>query len=249
MPANNQYFQCLERVFPMIGKNRAKKSNVWIAGMLLAVCCTSFAVEEYGKERYQVILDRSPFGADPLIDSTSIAKPASQSALAKDMRLCMLLEGEDGDVRAGLQTLADKKSFILAIGETAKGVKLLDIDIINSQALLERDGERVLFKLDKGPAVSKALEDQRSRDERRAMFERRFGSGFGGRGRGGSGRGRGPEPQKKDLTPKYRGEELKAHLQDYQMEVIRRGMPPLPIPLSQEMDDQLVSEGVLPPVE
>ena len=31
------------------------------------------------------------------------------------------------------------------------------------------------------------------------------------------------------------------------MEVIRKGMPPLPIPLTKEMDDQLVAEGILPP--
>ncbi len=33
------------------------------------------------------------------------------------------------------------------------------------------------------------------------------------------------------------------------MAVIRSGMAPLPIPLTQEMDDQLVKEGVLPPVK
>jgi len=33
------------------------------------------------------------------------------------------------------------------------------------------------------------------------------------------------------------------------MEVIRSGMPALPIPLTPEMDDQLVSEGILPPGE
>jgi len=45
------------------------------------------------------------------------------------------------------------------------------------------------------------------------------------------------------------GEELEKHLRDYQMDVIRKGLTPLPIPLTQEMDDQLVKEGVLPPVQ
>lgn len=30
---------------------------------------------------------------------------------------------------------------------------------------------------------------------------------------------------------------------------LREGMPPLPVPLTQEMDDQLVKEGILPPKE
>jgi len=37
------------------------------------------------------------------------------------------------------------------------------------------------------------------------------------------------------------------NIQEYQMNTIREGMPPLPIPLSKEMDDQLVKEGILPP--
>ena len=42
--------------------------------------------------------------------------------------------------------------------------------------------------------------------------------------------------------------EVRENLREYQMEVIRSGMPPLPIPLTEEMDAQLVAEGVLPPV-
>ena len=53
-----------------------------------------------------------------------------------------------------------------------------------------------------------------------------------------------PPPQ-----PKYTGEELEKHLKEYQMEVIRQGLPPLPIPLTPDMDDQLVKEGVLPPAQ
>jgi len=42
---------------------------------------------------------------------------------------------------------------------------------------------------------------------------------------------------------------VEAHLQQQQMEAIRKGLPPLPIPLTPEMDAQLVAEGVLPPVD
>ena len=55
------------------------------------------------------------------------------------------------------------------------------------------------------------------------------------------------EPPPPPLQPKYTGEALEKHLKEYQMQVIREGLPPLPIPLTPEMDNQLVSEGVLPP--
>lgn len=41
-------------------------------------------------------------------------------------------------------------------------------------------------------------------------------------------------------------EAVRENLRQYQMEVIRSGMAPLPIPLTPEMDAQLVAEGVLP---
>ena len=47
----------------------------------------------------------------------------------------------------------------------------------------------------------------------------------------------------------YSGEELEKHLQNYQMEVIRQGLPPLPVQLTADRDAQLVSEGFLPPVD
>jgi len=42
-------------------------------------------------------------------------------------------------------------------------------------------------------------------------------------------------------------EETVRKLRDYQMDLIRSGKAPLPIPLTEEMDAQLVKEGVLPP--
>lgn len=41
----------------------------------------------------------------------------------------------------------------------------------------------------------------------------------------------------------------KKRLEQYQMDLIRQGITPLPIPLTKEMDDQLVKEGFLPPTE
>lgn len=51
------------------------------------------------------------------------------------------------------------------------------------------------------------------------------------------------------MPPQQEGELLDKQLQEYQMQLIREGLPPLPIPLTKEMDDQLVSEGILPPLE
>ncbi len=44
-------------------------------------------------------------------------------------------------------------------------------------------------------------------------------------------------------------EQMEQALMEYQMNRIRQGLPPLPVPLTPEMDEQLIREGVLPPVE
>lgn len=223
------------------------------AGVLMvSIAC---AVEPlYSLERYTLILDRSPFGADPLLEGGDAEQQAAAAAAAasKELRLCFLLESENGDIRAGFQNLAarpgDPKSVILMVGESFMGMKLLEINIEEAQATLESRGEPVVFELAKAavPAVAAAPTPQPPK--------RQFGGGF---------RRRTPPPEQKpeqkpapppepQLSPEEqqrRREEIRANLQEYQMEVIRSGMPPLPIPLTQDMDDQLVAEGVLPPVE
>jgi hypothetical protein len=47
--------------------------------------------------------------------------------------------------------------------------------------------------------------------------------------------------------PELTREALEKRLQEHNSELIRKGQPPLPIPLTREMDEQLVREGVLAP--
>jgi len=232
----------------MAGTKQKGIAGVGLAALALAVSGSCFAETEYKAERYSVILDRSPFGADPLLVSAAEEKSAQEAAAAeaaaKELRLCFLLESESGEIRAGFQNKkpapGDPRSVILMVGESYMGMKLLEIDLADSKATLQRDGVPVVFELTK-PIASKAP------PKKKAPPQRKFGGGF-----------RRPPPKKVEKPPepklspeeqRRRREEIRANLQDYQMEVIRSGMPPLPIPLTQEMDDQLVAEGILPPEE
>ncbi len=202
---------------------------------------------QYDAKRYTVIIERSPFGADPLIaaEAAKNAKDAAAAAAAskaaeKELRLCFLLESDSGEVRAGFENktakAGDPKSVMLMVGESFRGMKLLEIDLATSSATLDRSGSRVTFELAKGAAKPAAKVT--------AQPQRRFGGGFR---RPAPQPAKPPEPQ---LTPEEQAikrEEVRENLRQYQMEVIRQGMPPLPIPLTKDMDDQLVAEGILPP--
>ncbi len=244
------YFHYSEKEFPMTGTHNMIISKILMAGSALSISMVCLAEVEYKPERYDVILDRAPFGADPLLgvpapdttvkDAAAAAKAAADAA--KELRLCFLLESESGEIRAGFENKKAKKgeskSIILMVGESFMGMKLLDIDISSSQATLQNKGKSVVFELSKAPAAAKAA-------PKKAVPQRRLGGGF--RKPPPKAPEKPPEPQLSPEEQKQRRDEIRANLQNYQMEVIRSGMPPLPIPLTQEMDDQLVTEGILPP--
>ena len=203
------------------------------------------STNEYDNSRYDVIIARSPFGSEPLDPASNAAKPAEIKQLEKDLRLCFLLESQSGEVRAGFQNQKAKsgepKSVILMEGESYRAMKLLEIDMENSTATLQYDGKPVIFELSKSKvavASKKPASDTPSR---------RFGSGFR--------RSTPPAEEKAEEEPQLTEEEVaqqreavRESLREYQMEVLRNNMPPLPIQLTPEQDDQLVEEGVLPPM-
>lgn len=205
-------------------------------------------VETYDRSRYDVIVERSPFGADPLVDEENRKEVAAAKALEKDYRLCFLLESESGEVRAGFQNKKAKKgepkSVMLMVGESHGSMKLLDIDLENSSATLQYQGREITFELAKPKAGATKPNVPAATPNRP---QRRFGGGF---------RRTTPEEPQPEPEPQPSSEEVEAQqaavretLQDYQMEVIRQGMPPLPVQLTKERDDQLVAEGFLPPIE
>ena len=209
------------------------KINFIILSLFLLILSAT-AVEE-GFERYQIIIDKRPFGEEPPEDPAPKQIPLSQS-FAKDLRLTMLFEGPGGDVRAGVVNNALKKNYILKIGEVEDSIELVEADIEKSEAMLKKGNEVALFKLEEGKPEPLTQKQQTSRSnsyaERRKALLNRVNE----------------QKQKEEpAAPALTGEALRKHLEEVQMNAIREGMPPLPIPLTPEMDAQLVSEGILPP--
>ena len=211
-----------------------KTSNTIFFLSLMFSAALSRADDE-GFKRYQLILDKQPFGQVPP-EADVIQVPASQS-FARNLRLSMLFEGPDGTTRAGIIDNASKKSYILRIGEPQDGLEMVEADIKASEAMLRKGNEVALFKLEAAAGEPISRSEQSSRqssysERRRALLQK-------------------VEEQRKEAEPPPQplltGEALKKHLENVQMDAIRNGLPPLPLPLTPEMDAQLVREGVLPP--
>jgi len=239
--------------------------------ILTAIFCTS---ESYGSaepddgfSRYQIIISRKPFG-EPPPEPVKVKEPEvkpQQDSFAKTMRVFGINKPEGGALEVGIWDNATKSHFLLNEGESnGDGVKVVSVNFDLEEVTLEKAGEIAVVSLTnqnvavanpkavKGakpgrkigkvaavkPGTAKKVSNYRTRrQERRAEKLEEV---------------REAVRRKKEAienAPKYTKEQLRKKLEDYNMEVIRQGLPPLPIELTQAQDDQLVKEGFLPPMQ
>lgn len=208
---------------------------------VVSACAAQAATEQFPFERYQVILDRKPFGALPVQETVAPTQPQAES-FAKSLRLSTIIEMDDGSIKVGFVDTRSGKSYMMAAGESLDGIEVVTANWADEEAVLKQGEEMALIKLATGDVqaitpgtVGRPTASAAPGVSRPSWEERRRA------------RAQPPPPPEPPPKPKYTGEELTKHLQEYQMEVIRQGLPPLPIPLTPEMDAKLVSEGVLPP--
>lgn len=188
-------------------------------------------------DRYRIILERKPFGDAPPQSEAPPAPliPPSES-FAKTIRLSAIYEVEGGGIRVGLVDLQKNDSFFLGVGEVQEGIELISANFEDEEAVLKRGAEMAIIKLQSGEIQAITAQEHEKRVQARA-------TSYADRRRM---RAERPPPEPPP-EPTLTGAALEKHLQEYQMEVIRQGLPPLPIPLTPEMDQQLINEGILPP--
>lgn len=222
-----------------------------IPGAVACILCaaSAFAARNVSFDRYEVILIRRPFGEPPSTALVAPPKPVTppQESFVRDLRLCALSEDDYGELRVGIVNIKTKDSYFLGLGDSQDGIEVADADFQSESALLRQgeeeywismDGSAYASGADGGGDVSLQVEPSRATPSRRISYRERLKL-----------RRQAEVERRLQQEPLYVGEELEKHLQTYQMEVIRQGLPALPIPLTPEMDDQLVAEGVLPPLD
>lgn len=218
--------------------------------LLLVLLASSNGQEEYNQERYRLIIERSPFGKEEVAAPAVTDRQQQQieERVEQQLRLCLLSESEaTGEMFAGFQNLragaGDPKSVTLMVGESYQSMKLVEIDLDQSSATMEYMNNKITMNM---AAPTQPAPNQRrlpnARNTRNTTTNnRRFG-----------GRLQAQEPPEPELSAEEQAArlaEIRARLQEQQMDIIRKGQPPLPIPLSPEQDDQLVNEGFLEPVQ
>jgi len=244
-------------------------SRLLLASMLL-LCrpAIGLTITEGSFDRYKIILSRMPFGdAPPDLVPEPVPIPAAES-FAKSLRVCSIMEeDETGEVKVGIVDSQSNKVVMYLEGEMKDGIEMLSANIEKEEVVLQKGSEIVRLNMagevttmsgddlaaqrravqtkpaapTPKPTMAQAsyqdrrkmrqdrrrLQEEKERESKRLNAERRAAA--------------------EARRAKYTGEELRQQLQDYNMEAIRQGMPALPLELTQQQDDQLVAEHILPP--
>lgn len=215
-----------------------KRTLISAVGVVLAVGRAQANLpQEISFDRYQVILERKPFGSAPVQEQSVTPQPQAES-FAKRLRLSTIIEVNDGSMKIGFIDTGTGKNYMMQPGESLDGIEVVSGSWADEEAILKQGEELALIKLVSGTveAISPADQQRRQADQTRPDYQTRRRM-----------RTQPEPPPEPPPQPKYTGAELQKHLENYQLEVIRQGLPPLPIPLTPEMDRQLIQEGVLPP--
>ncbi len=219
--------------------------------------------------RYALILERRPFSsaaaAEPMAVPVTVEAPP---AFVKDLRMVAITESPAG-VKVGFVNIRERppKPYYLYVGDSEDGILLVDADYDMERALLRKEGEQFWMAMGGAPPLTAAgaapsgvpsppppppagvqrggrpaqppdavpSPDEAGNSRVNSYAERR--------------RQRIEEIRRRaEESRNLSEEEVERRLREYQMRLIREGKTPLPIPITEEMDAQLVEEGILPPV-
>jgi hypothetical protein len=245
-------------------------------GLLAATVCllasppVASALTTTDFSRYEVILQRRPFGKAPADASATVIPPPpvpSGPSFADRIQLCALTQRGDS-YSVGIVDNAQKPSrtYFMRMGESEDGIEVLDVDYASERVLLRKSTEerwvdmngvtsagRIAspaaatrsFSRPTGIAARRARLKPRSKGLTRQQYDAERAAGLR------------PAPRSPRSVlmggaapSSLSSEERMANLRKYNMDLIRAGGnagPALPIPLSPEEDAQLVAEGHLAP--
>jgi len=142
--------------------------------ILVLACLAARGEGNAGFARYQVILDRMPFGAEP--SPEALAAAAAKAAPARDpftknLKMCAVTRNLlTGKLQVGLMDAGSKKNYFLGVGESEDGILVVEADYEKEKALLRKDGEEAWLGMNDVAAVvaAPAVRPRPRRRSRRA---------------------------------------------------------------------------------
>lgn len=230
----------------------------------LALLTAGFTLPVYAATdfaRYSQILERRPFSS-PVAESAPLpVTVTAPPAFVQTLRMVAITESPAG-VRVGFVNIQKQppKPYYMYVGDSEDGIRLAEANFDQERALLQKDGEQFWMTMGSGtvdsattpvqetPPPAPVIQNRRTISEPNMVKTGDDGNvaiSYAERRRQRLEEMRMRAQESRNLSE----EEVEKRLREYQMKLIREGKTPLPIPITEEMDAQLVKEGILLPQE
>jgi hypothetical protein len=224
--------------------------------------------------RYAPILERrvfsSPVVAEPVAPPPAVTVEAPP-VFVQHLRMVAITESPAG-VRAGFVNIREKppKTYFLYVGDSSDdGILLAEADYDRERALLRKEGEQYWLEMGKAQTPPESAPESSSppppptpgggsSHSPRGVMRSRIPVRSTAQQDGSTSTMSYAERRQKRIEEMRRRaeesrnlseKEVEKRLSEYKLKLIREGKTPLPIPLTEEEDAQLVKEGILPPAE
>ncbi len=210
-----------------------------------------------GFSRYSQILDRRPFASVISAEEEArgnVVTVVEPPEFVKDLRMCAITESPAG-IKVGFVNIRIKppQPYYIYVGDADDGIELVDANYEKEGALLRKDGKQYWMYMG-GITPAETVPAKKKKPSSIAPVAMRS-SKSGATFRPDASSTSYAERRQKRLEQmrkraesarKMSDKQVEEKLQNYQMNLIRKGLTPLPIKLTPEMDRQLVEEGILP---
>jgi len=101
-------------------------------------------------DRYNVILEREPFGE---ISPSDVSVMPPEESFAKHLEMRAIIDYGD-EIRVGFLDKKSKENIYLSVGENIDGIELVSVDYQNEEATLRKGQETSIFSLKKDKTES-----------------------------------------------------------------------------------------------
>ena len=121
--------------------------NGLVVAVAFAGAFPTLAVDDF--ERYQIILERKPFGEAPPEPLAPPPPPGPEKPpWTESYRLFSVIHPEDKPIQASLWDLKSKKAVMVTVGgDPVDGIELISANITDEVAVLSKDGEEATLEL------------------------------------------------------------------------------------------------------
>lgn len=143
------------------GRNAVVCGCLWAALNLFGGGTAWAALTGYEFSRYQVILDKKPFG-EVTPSEDALPQAALGEVIAKEIEMKSIVDDGSG-IRIGLLDKKTNKNISLGVGENYEGLQVVSVNYDHEEAVLKKGSETVVIKLrpdkdkDKDKATASAI--------------------------------------------------------------------------------------------